>query len=97
MRIGRCFEHMFVFVCQLVEVIREADANETSGEDGLALPGSIVGEFQLRIPKLEPGIIFSNRVPLVSVEIEYHVEWCALKSPSIRVSVLIIRRSRGGR
>ena len=34
MRIGRWSEPRFVF--QLVEVIREADANETSGEDGLA-------------------------------------------------------------
>ena len=72
-------------------MIRETDANETSGEDGLALPGSIVGESQLRIPKLEPDIIFANRVPLVSVELEYHAAWCALKSPSIRVSVVIIR------
>ena len=39
MRIGRWSEPRFVFVCQLVEVIREADANETSGELGLALPG----------------------------------------------------------
>ena len=46
-------------------MIREADANVTSGDDGLALPGSLVGESQLRIPKLEPDIIFSNRVPLV--------------------------------
>ena len=90
-RIGRWSEHSFVFVCQLVEVIREADANETPGEDGLALPGSLVGESQLRIPKLEPDIIFSNRVSLISVELEYHAEWCALKSPSIRVSVVIIR------
>ena len=60
-------------------------------------PGSLVGESQLRIPKLEPDIIFSNRVPLVSVELEYHGEWCALKSPSIRVSVVIIRWSREGR
>ena len=72
-------------------MIREADDNETSGEDGLALHGSLVGEFQLRIPKLEPDIIFSNRVPLVSVELEYHADWCALKSPSIMVSVVIIR------
>ena len=84
MRIGRWSEPRFVFVCQLVEVIREADANETSGEDGLALPGSIVGESQLRIPKLEPDTTLSNRVPLVSVELEYHAEWCAMKSPSIR-------------
>ena len=88
MRIGRWFRPRFVFVCQLVEVIREADA---SGEDGLALTGNLVGESQLRIPKLDPDIIFSNRVPLVSVELEYHAEWCALTSPSIRVSVVIIR------
>ena len=81
----------------LVEVISEADVNETSGEDGLALPGSLVGESQLRIPMLEPDIIFSNRVSLVSIELEYHAEWCALKSPSIRVSVVIIRWSRDGR
>ena len=72
-------------------MIRKADANETSGEDGLALPDSFVGESQLRIPKLEPDIIFSNRVSLVSVELEYHAEWCALKSRSILVSVVIIR------
>ena len=97
MRIGRWSEPRFVFVCQLVEVIREADANETSWEHGLALPGSIVVESQLKIQKLEPDIIFSNRVPLVSVELEYHPEWCELKSPSIRVSVVIIRWSREGR
>ena len=91
MRIGRWSEHRFVFVCQLVEMIREADANETYGEDGLALPGSLAGESQLRIPKLEPDIIFFNRVPLVFIELEYHPEWCALKSPSIRVPVVIIR------
>ena len=65
----------FVFVCQLVEVTREADANETSGELGLALPGNLVGESQLRIPKLEPDTMLSNIVPLESVELEYHDEW----------------------
>ena len=91
MRIGRWSEPRCVFVCQLVEVIREADANETTEKYGLALAGSLVGESQLRIPKLEPDIIFSNRVPLVYIELEYHAEWCALKSPSIRVSVVISR------
>ena len=47
-------------------MIREDNANETSGEDGLALPGWVVGESQLRIPKLEPDIIFSNRVGCLS-------------------------------
>ena len=31
-------------VCQLLDVIREADANETSGEIRLALSANIVGE-----------------------------------------------------
>ena len=79
MRIGRWSEPRFVFVCQLIEVIREADANETSGEDGLTLPGSLVGKSYLRILRLEPYIIFSNRVPLVSVELESYAEWCACR------------------
>ena len=73
-RIGRWSAPRFVFVCQLVEVIREADANETSGELGLALPSNLVGESQF-IPKLEPDTMLSNIVPLVSVELEYHDEW----------------------
>ena len=68
MRIGRWSEPMFVFVCQLVEVIREADANETSGELGLALPGNLVVESPFRIPKLEP-------YTMLSAELEYHDEW----------------------
>ena len=75
MEIGRWSEPMFVFVCQLGEVIREADANETSGELGLALPVNLVGEAQFRKPKLEPVTMFSNIVPLVSVELQYHNEW----------------------
>ena len=75
MRIGRWSESRFVFICQLVEVIREDDANETSGELGFSLPGNLVGEFQLRIPKLEPDTMLSNIVPLESVELEYHDEW----------------------
>ena len=50
MRIGRWSEPRFMFVCQLVEVIREADANETSKELGLALPRNLVGESQLVNP-----------------------------------------------
>ena len=72
MRIGRRTEPRFVFVCQLVEVIRETDANETSGELGLAFPGYLAGESQFRIPKLEPDTMLSNIVPLESVEPEYH-------------------------
>ena len=72
MRIGRWSEPRFIFVCQLVEVIKEADANEISGELGMALPGNLVGESQLRIPKLEQDTMLSNIVPLESVELEYH-------------------------
>ena len=75
MRIGRWSEPRFVFVCQLVEVIRDADANEATGELGLALPGTLVGESQFRIPKLESDTMFSNIVPFQSVELEYHDEW----------------------
>ena len=70
--VGRWSEPRFVFVCQLVDVIKEADADETSGELGLAFPGNLVGESQLRIPKLEPDTMLSNIVPLESVEHEYH-------------------------
>ena len=37
-------------VCQKYEVMREADANETSSELGSAFGGLLVGLFQLRIP-----------------------------------------------
>ena len=80
MRIGRWTDPRFVFVCQLIEVISDADANETAGEDGLALPDSLVGESQ---KYRNWSQILSNKVPLLSVELEYHAEWCALKSPSI--------------
>ena len=55
--------------------MREADANETSGELGLALPGNITVESQLRIPKLEPDTMLFNMVPLESVKLEYQDEW----------------------
>ena len=43
-------------------MIIEADANETSGELGFALPGNLVGESQFRIPKVEPDTMLSNIV-----------------------------------
>ena len=73
MKIGRWSEHRFVFVCQLVEVIREDYVNETSGELGFAFPGNLVGESQLRIPN--PDTMLSNIVHLESFELEYHAEW----------------------
>ena len=46
-------ELMVVCVCHSDEVMREADANDTSGELGLALPESLVGESVFRTAKLE--------------------------------------------
>ena len=60
MRIGRWSEPRFVYVCQLVEVIREVDANEISGKLGLALTGNLVGGSLFRILKLESDIMLSN-------------------------------------
>ena len=80
-------------------MIREADANETSGEDGLALHVSLGGEFQLRIPNLNPDIIFSNRVPLISVELEYHAPVLGCLSSSSDVPGKegnLLRRSLSG-
>ena len=94
MRIGRWSEPSIVFfVCQLVEMIRDADANELALEDWLPLLDSLVGELKFKITKFEPEM-FSNMVSLVSAELQYHTEWCALKSPCIKVSVDIIRWPR---
>ena len=50
MRIGRWYELGVDKVCQEQEVIREADANETSGELGSAFDETLEGVSQLRIP-----------------------------------------------
>ena len=47
-RMGRWSELMVACVCHSDEVIREADANDTSGELGSALPWSLVGESVFR-------------------------------------------------
>ena len=52
-RMDRWSELMVVCVCHSDEVMREADANDTSGELGLAFPWSIVGESIFRTAKLE--------------------------------------------
>ena len=84
MRIGRWSELSVDSVCREHEVMR--DANETSGELGSALGGTLVGVSQLRIPWSYPLIESVIFLPLVSVGPEYQDGWCALKSPSIRLS-----------
>ena len=59
----------------------------------LRLAGNLVGLSQLSIPKLDPLIESSILFLLVSVDLEYHDGWCALKSPRIRVSGVVRRCS----
>ena len=86
MRIGRWSEPSVVIVFQLVEVIREEDANKTSDELGAALLDSLVGVSQFRMPKSVLQIASAKFFLLVSVDVTCKDEWCALKSPSTRVS-----------
>ena len=74
-------------------MVKEADANETSGELGFALGEIIVWVSQLTIPKLDPLIESVILIPLVSVDPEYQDGWYALKSPRIRVSGVVRRYS----
>ena len=91
MRIGIWFELSVDMVCQEHEVMRDADANETSGELGSALGGTLVGVSQLRIPWSDPLIESALFLPLVSVDPEYQDGWCTLKSPRIR-QFCVVRR-----
>ena len=52
-RMDRWSELMVVCVCHSDKVMREADANDTSGELGSALPWSRVGKSVFRTAKLE--------------------------------------------
>ena len=74
-------------------MIREVDANETSGELGSAFGGTLVGPSQLSILKFDPLIESSILFTLVSVDLEYHEGLYALKSPRIRVSGVVRRCS----
>ena len=74
-RMGRWSELMVVCVCHSDEVMREVDANDTSGELGLALPGSLVGESVFRTAKLEVLTESASLLSLVSVVPECQSEW----------------------
>ena len=93
MGIGRWSELSVDSVCQEHKVMRDADANETSGELGSALGGTLMGVSQLRIPWSDPLIESAIFLPLVSVDPEYQDGWCALKSLRIRLSFVIRRCS----
>ena len=74
-RMCRWSELMVVCVCHSDEVIREADANETSEELGSAFRGSLVGESVFRTAKLEILTESASWLPLVSVVPECQSEW----------------------
>ena len=93
MRIGKWSELSVDSVCQEHEVMSYADANETSGELGSALGGTLVGVSQLRIPWSDPLIESAIFLPLVSVDPEYQDGWCTLKSPRIMLSFVVRRCS----
>ena len=52
-RMGIWSELMVVCLCHSDEVMSEADANDTSGDLGSALPESLVDESVFRTAKLE--------------------------------------------
>ena len=52
-RMGRWSELMAVCFCHSDEAMREADANDTSGELGSAFQGSLVSESVFRTATLE--------------------------------------------
>ena len=74
-RMGRWSELMVVCVCHLDEVMREADANDTSGQLGSAFPGNRVEESAFRTAKLEMLIESASWLPRVSVVPECQSEW----------------------
>ena len=74
-RMGRWSELMVVCVCHSDEVMREVDASDTSGELGLALPGSLVGESVFRTAKLKVLTESASWLPLVLVVPECQSEW----------------------
>ena len=74
-RLGRWSELMVVCVCHSDEVMREDDTTETSGEPGLAFPGSIVGVSVFRTVKLEMLTESASWLSIVTVVPEYKTEW----------------------
>ena len=66
-RMGRWSELIVVCVCHSDEVMREADANDTSGELGLTFPGSLVGESVFRTAKPEMLTESASWLSLISV------------------------------
>ena len=95
-RMGRWSELMVVCVCHSDVVMREADANDASGELGSAFPGSLVDESVFRTEKQEMLNESASWLPLVLAVPECQSEWFALKSPSTNESVPVNMWPSGG-
>ena len=74
-RMGRWSEFIFLCVCHSDDVMKETDANDTSGELESEFPGIIVGESVFRTAKLEMLAESASWLPLVSVVPECQSEW----------------------
>ena len=74
-KMGKWSELMVVCVCHSDEVMREADANETSGELGSEFPGSLVGDSVFRTAKLEMLTESASWFSFVSVIPECQSGW----------------------
>ena len=66
-RMDRWCELMVVCICHSDELVRGADANDTSGELWSEFPESLVGQSIFRTAKLEMLIESATWLPLVSV------------------------------
>ena len=66
-RMGRWSELMVVCVCHSDEVVREADANETSGDIWVGIPRGLVRESLFRTVNLEMLAESASWLPLVSI------------------------------
>ena len=74
-RMGRWSELMVVCVCHSDEVMREADANDTSRELVTAFPRNLVGESVFRTEKMEMLTESASWLPLVLIVPECQSEW----------------------
>ena len=86
MTIGRWSELSADRVYQEHEVMREANANATSGELGS-------GGVPVKNTMVRSVIVSAILLPLLLVDPEYQDGLCALKSPRIRMSCVVRRCS----
>ena len=96
MRMGRWSEFRVFLGSHLAPLARWAVANVMSGDEGVPLDGTLVGVSVLRDCiglSTHSSAIFAPLVSALLFEVvEYHAGSCALKSPMIRVSSVVVKR-----